>query len=110
MPRRRPQAHEYGHAAKRPTMDEILASRAELNRASADFLKTDVEAALTFSKIAGQTEAGVKRQRNVQNARKAYDTIVRMMKRVSLSARDSEILAIKLKQLRLDLVALGESL
>ena len=40
------------YAAPKPTVDEILASVARHNKTSADFLKADIEMALTFAGIA----------------------------------------------------------
>lgn len=37
-------------------MDEPLVTREQANRTSANFLKTDLQTALTFTKIAGETD------------------------------------------------------
>ena len=43
---------QRGHAAAKPTVDEWLASVDRMNRASAEFLKIDLDTALTFLQIA----------------------------------------------------------
>ncbi len=97
-----------GHAAEKPTVDEILSSRARVNQASTEFLKIDVETALTFVKIAQRTRDEVRKQRNRRAARKAYETVIKFMERVELRTEDMRILARGLKQLRSELQSLGE--
>jgi hypothetical protein len=99
---------EKVYAALKPTVNELLLSLGELNRTSAEFLKTDVETALTFSSIALQTEDLSKRQRNRRNARKGYDTILRLARRVRLSTDDEQFLSEKMGRLKSELQRLGE--
>jgi len=54
------------------------------------------------------TEDSVKRLRNRQFARKAYDTVVRLMSRVDLSDENAQILTRKLRRLKSELQSLGE--
>jgi len=56
-----------------------------------------------------RAEDSVKRLRNRQSSRKAYDTVVRLMSRVDLSDEDTQILARKLKRLKSELESLGEA-
>jgi hypothetical protein len=99
---------ENAYAVLKPTVDELIVSLGELNRTSTEFLKTDVETALTFSSIALQTEDLSKRQRNCRNARRGYDTIVRLAGRVRLSIDDERFLFEKLLRLKSELQRLGE--
>ena len=87
---------------------ELKESISELNRTSADFLKTDAETALTFSEIAQQTDDEAKMRRNRGNARKGYDTIIRLSARIPLSAEDEQFLTEKLSRLKRELQRLGE--
>ena len=91
-------------------MDELLATRKRLNRANSDFLKVDVQTALTFTGIALQTTDPVKRQRNQRSARKAYDTVLRLMGKVQLSESDARTLGSGLERLKSELRELGETL
>jgi len=91
-------------------MDELLATRNRLNRASADFLKVDVQTALTFTGIALQATDPVKRQRNQRSARNAYDTVLRLIGKVQLSESDARVLGSNLERLKSELRELGETL
>src|SRR5215469_9950215 len=97
-----------GHAAAKPTVDELLASRERMNRASAQFLKLDLQTALTFVGIARQTRDQVRKKRNCMAARRAYDTVVRLADKVPLEVEDRQTVSRGLKRLRTELEALGE--
>ena len=93
--------------AKREFSD-LLASAEKFNRVSTDFLKVDVQTALTFSKIALETNDSVKKHRNQRSARKAYDTVVKLMKKVEPKEHDAQDLSSSLKRLKSELQSLGE--
>ena len=91
-------------------MDELLTSYAQLNRTTADFLKVDLQTALTFSGIALQHGTdSVKKERNRRNARRGYDTILRLLERVSLDDHDARHLKHNLRRLKTELQELGET-
>jgi len=96
------------YAASRPTIAEYLEAGIQVNRTTLDFLKVDVQTGLTFTGIALQTEDSIKRQRNCRSARKAYDTVLKMIKKVDISENDARILYRNLHRLRSELVSLGE--
>ena len=85
-----------------------MSSFHEINRSQVDFLKADLEIALTFSRIALEAEDPQKKSRNRQLARRAYDSIVRLRPRVALESEDIRILESDLQELRNNLVSLGE--
>lgn len=89
-------------------LDKIMASRARLNRTTADFLKIDVQTALTFCGIARDSQDVRKKLRNRQHAREGYDTILRLMHRVMLTEEEVQHLVVNLEKLRTQLVSLGE--
>ena len=97
-----------GHAAPKATGDDLLASRDRLNRASADFLKIDLQTALTFLHIARHTEDVARQERNREAARRAYNTVLRLMKRVKLNEEDTRTIVLGLEQLKSELQELGE--
>jgi len=97
-----------GHAAARPTVDELLASRERMNRATTEFLKLDLQTALTFAGIARQTRDQIRKKRNCTAARRAYDTVVRLVDRVELSVEDGRVVRHGLQRLRTELESLGE--
>lgn len=84
-------------------------SRARMNRASAEFLKIDVNAALTFLHVARQTTDKIQRERSQRAARKAYETVLRLMKRVQLSREEEQVLKRKLEQLKNELEGLRDT-
>jgi hypothetical protein len=81
----------------------------ELNKLKADFIKTDLDVALTLVQIALQTKDRNKAIHNQQNARKAYDTVLRYMGSASLCRFDRENMMRKLSSLKSALLTLGES-
>ena len=104
---RRRDGEEF-YSTLKPTVDELLASIGEFRRSLAQFLKTDIETALTFSSIALQTDNEIKKQRNRQNARRGYNTIQRLASRAKLSDDDRRFLSEKMVQLKTELERLGE--
>jgi hypothetical protein len=96
-------------AAAKPTVDELLASRDRMNRASAEFLKIDLQTALTFVRIARQTNDEYRKKRNRSAARKAYETVSKLSGKVDLGIEDRWTLRRGLAQLKTDLERLGET-
>lgn len=116
MPSKRVRTHgsaprkQHGHAAPKPTMDDLLASQSRANRASTDFLKLDLQTALTFTGLASNAEDRVKRERNQRAARKAYETIVHLIDRVTLTEDQARFFEENLSRLKRELIDLGEVL
>lgn len=79
------------------------------NRLRANFLQIDSEVALTFSGIALQESKPEKRKRTTLTARKAYDTIMRLMKDTALSDADRDRLDANLRRLKGELQSLGQN-
>ncbi len=83
--------------------------RNKLERTGFSFLLSDVELALTLTRIAQDADTDSdKRARNQKNARHAYDTISGLMGRVALTAEEQQELTSKLAQLKAELHLLGE--
>jgi hypothetical protein len=89
-------------------MDELLASRERMNRASVEFIRTDLETALTFVKIARETLDVSRRKRTCRAARKAYETLAKFVHKVDLSAEYAQQVSLGMKQLKSELESLGE--
>jgi len=90
-------------------MDRNLDLRENLNRNSYELLRIDIEAALTFSRIAsGADPQSDKRSRNQKNGRAAYDSVQHLRKNVSMTAQQAQELDDGLGNLRSVLEALGE--
>ena len=90
------------------TLQQWLATTREFNRAGAEFLKVDAETGLTLARVALSTPNGEKKRRNQKSARKAYDTILRLLKRITPTDADARELNIRLHELKDDLIQLGE--
>ncbi|HEV2396341.1 MAG TPA: hypothetical protein VGS27_05340 [Candidatus Sulfotelmatobacter sp.] len=97
-----------GYPAAKPTLDELISVRKQANRASADFLEIDLQTALTFCDIARKTDNQQRKRRNLQSARKAYETVSRLLRKTSLSAAEARGLQDKMRLLKSELEALGE--
>jgi len=97
-----------GHAVEKRTGDELLASRERMTRASIEFLKIDIQTALTFLEIARQTDNEERKRRNIQSAGKAYDTVLRFVDRVQLGTDDLQTINTGLERLRSELEEFGE--
>lgn len=95
-------------AAAAPATDELLVSRERVNRASVEFLKVDLQTALTFVGIARQTNDESRRKRARAVARKAYETLSKFVNRVNLSSENERQVHLGLKRLKSELETLGE--
>ena len=94
--------------AAQPTADQLLASRERMNRAATEFLKIDLETALTFLNIARQAHDSARKERNRRAARKAYDTVIKLIGKVELNDLDRQTVTDGLLQLRRELETMGE--
>jgi len=108
MARGRQPARVPSYAAAKPTVDELLAFGARMNRTGADFLMIEAQTALTFSGIALGSHDEVKKRRNCRFARLAYDTVLRLSDKVTFTDHDKRILSRDLRRLKGELRSLGE--
>jgi hypothetical protein len=79
-----------------------------LSKVGFEFLLADLDTALTFLKVAESAIDADTRERNHANARRAYDTVVRLMQNLSLDDIQSEELAQKLALLKTRLQDVGQ--
>jgi hypothetical protein len=84
-------------------------SAEKLGEVKLHLITADLDVALTFAQIALQTQDRQKAIHNRQNARKAYDAVLRYMGSASLSRFDRENMMRKLSSLKSALLSLGES-
>lgn len=89
-------------------MQDLAQTRQDVNAASVDFLNIEADTGLMFANIAMESDNFEKTARNQANARLAYDTVLRFIGRVSLSAGESDGLAAKMGRLKDELQKLGE--
>lgn len=90
-------------------MDELLSSEKEVHRAGTEFLKADLATGLTLTESARNTADPAQKRHNQKSARKAYDTVVRMATKITLSDQEAKNLKQGLQRLRTDLIQLGET-
>lgn len=76
--------------------------------AGIQFLRTELTAGLTFSRIALHAKHAAKIDRNRVNARKAYDALLHFTLETGVPAKDVKDLQTKMAQLKADLQKLGE--
>ena len=72
------------------------------------FLRTELRAGITRAHIAKNTSDESKKQRNRQEARKAYDAVLRFLPQTFLSQEEKEEIDSKLTELKFALRSLGD--
>lgn len=73
-----------------------------------NFLRAEIETGLTLVRIARSAKRADKRNRNLLNARKAYDTVLRFIPAVILTTSQSKEIRNRLERLKKELHTLGE--
>ena len=82
---------------------------ARIEETGATFLITDLDLAMTLTRIAGNSaEDSEKRNRNRANARRAYDSISQIKEHALIATDDRKVVNEKLVELRSALENLGE--
>ena len=72
----------------------------QFHRIGVQFLLADLATALTFLDVAQTTASEESRSRNLQNARRVYDTVMRLLPRISPSVEERAALEDKLAELK----------
>jgi hypothetical protein len=80
----------------------------EINRNGVNFLLTDLDLALTFMDISETTHSEETAQRNHNNGRKAYDTVLHLLDRLVPSPSERQAIDAKLAILKTRLQAVGQ--
>ncbi|MGA2728852.1 MAG: hypothetical protein ABSE96_13645 [Terracidiphilus sp.] len=80
---------------------------AQSNRIGLEFLLADLDLAQTFLNVAEVTVVEDARRRNRENAREAYQTVLRLLPRIVLSLEDREEFNRRLSALKSRLEELG---
>jgi hypothetical protein len=101
-------AKEHYLLSRKAITDELTATGKQLNSAQADFLRLDAQTARTFIDLALQTNDLGKKERNCKNARKAYDTILRLWNNVAFTSTQEAYMHEMMGRLKTDLEQLGE--
>ncbi|MBV8827719.1 MAG: hypothetical protein JO108_00675 [Acidobacteriaceae bacterium] len=79
-----------------------------LSATGSEFLLTDLDVALTFMDAAETTESKEHAQRDHQNARSAYDTVLRLLPKLQLDVAQRNEVDKKLAALKARLTAAGQ--
>lgn len=75
-----------------------------------DLIKTELDVAFTFAQVAFQSgDSPEKRRRNTSNARKAYDTLLKLAAQAAQDETAAQKLRHDLNALRQQLISLGEA-
>ena len=74
------------------------------------FLRTELQVGLTLSRLAIEADQLSKKDRNRTNARKAYDSVIHFMTRVSCTPDEATEIKSKLSLLKSELQKLGEEI
>ena len=82
----------------------------EIDKLKVDFIRTDLDVALSFAEIARQTDEPEKAIRNQRNALKGYDAGFRFMSTAKITDFERELIGVKLRRLKSALLNLGETL
>jgi hypothetical protein len=80
----------------------------DLTLAEVDFIRAELRTGLTLTKMALRPRQQ-RKGTTTASARKAYDTVLRFMPKVSLSPAETKEVKAKLAQLRSELKLLGET-
>lgn len=110
MPGKKQRIRDGAFRVPEVAVEELRDTRERLERTRAEFLKVDLQTALTFTGIALRTTSGEKKQRNLRAARKAYDSIGRLLQKTELEEAEAHELNRDLQRLRAELIDLGEAL
>jgi hypothetical protein len=100
-------AHPPPFNQNRKLLAELNKTGRRLNQTSKEFLRVDAETALTFTSAALTTNDPVKRERNINNAKKAYYTIQQFSQRVTFTDGERAYMSEMMNRLRKDLEQLG---
>ncbi len=80
----------------------------KVNKAKVDVIKIDLDLAITFAKIARESEDKEAITRNQLNARRAYDSVTHYLSTAVLTQVEEENIKTKLEYLKNALADLGE--
>lgn len=80
---------------------------AESNRIGVQFLLADLDVGNTFLDVAEVTHVVATRRRNCRSAREAYETVLRLLPRVTPSNEEQRLLDEKIAELKERLLSVG---
>jgi hypothetical protein len=91
-------------------VDDLRRANADLAKRAVEFVITELDTALTFLDIADTSRIEETVRRNHENARKAYETVQRLLKHLRPSADEKALIGAKIGVLEARLQAGGYQL
>jgi hypothetical protein len=91
-------------------MEDRSNNASDADEIGAAFLATDLETAMTFLDVAETSRNEVTVRRNVANARRAYDTVLRLLPKTRLGVAERKAIEVKLAALKQRLTSSGQRL
>ena len=80
----------------------------DLNQSGVSFLLTDLDLAMTFMDVADASRIDKRKRRNHTNARTAYNTILRLLEKLTPNTDERQVIDVKLANLKMRLQAVGQ--
>ena len=80
----------------------------ELNQSGVSFLLTDLDLAMTFMDVADASRVDETTRRNHTNARTAYNTVLRLLEKLTPNSDERQVIDAKLAILKMRLQAVGQ--
>ena len=108
MPYQKPKFEEDPVLRSGQKIQQLTDTGRQLNETNVEFLKIDVQTALTFTNLALTSDNPEIINRNRKSARKAYDTILNLRARVTFTPSEEGYMAEMLSRLKNELKSLGE--
>ena len=79
-----------------------------MNQSGVSFLLTDLDLAMTFMDVADTSHSEETTRRNHTNARTAYDTVLRLLEKLTPNTDERQVIDAKLAILKMRLQAVGQ--
>ena len=89
-------------------MVSFQATFAALNQSGVEFLLTDLDVAMTFMDVAAASHIQATIRRNHNNARKAYDSTLQLLEKLTPNGRQRQEIETKLAVVKARLKAVGQ--
>ena len=80
----------------------------ELNQSGVSFLLTDLDLAMTFMDVADASRIDETTRRNHTNARTAYNSVLRLLEKLTPNTDERQVIDAKLAILKMRLQAVGQ--
>ena len=79
-----------------------------MNQCGVSFLLTDLDLAMTFMDVADASRIDERKSQNHTNARTAYNTVLRLLEKLTPNTDERRVIDVKLAILKMRLQAVGQ--